>query len=104
LFVQHDPTLLVAQTVKVDMSSVVGIEELQGKQISIYPNPAQDYILLNSSGKGVMQIFDMTGKIVYTSNITNTTQLVDVRNFVKGVYIVNVTSEANTFTKKIVIE
>lgn len=103
-FIQHNATKEVTQTAKVDISSVVGIDEIQGKTVSIWPNPAQDYIVLNSNGNGKMEIIDMTGKTVFTSEISKVTQLFDVRNFVKGIYIVKVTSDTNTLTKKIIIE
>lgn len=104
IFVQHNPTGEVTQAAKIDMSTVVGIEELQGKQISIYPNPAQDYIILYSSGNGVMEMIDMTGKVVYKSDVSNISQLVDIRNFEKGIYMLKYSSEKNVLTKKIVIQ
>lgn len=103
-FIQHNGTKEVTQTAKVDMSSVLGIAELQNKQISLYPNPAQDYIVLNSSGKGVVEMIDMTGKTIYTATINDPTQLVDLRSFGKGIYMVKYTTEGNVLTKKIVIE
>jgi hypothetical protein len=104
VFVQHAPTGEVTQCAKVQMSTIVGVEELQGKEISVYPNPAQEYIILNSSGNGMMEIMDMTGKIVYKSDVLKASQLVDIRNFEKGIYMVKYSSEENVLTKKIVIQ
>ncbi len=103
-FIQHDASKEVTQVVKVDMSSILGIKELNGERISIYPNPAFEYLMLNSTGKGTMTISDITGKIVYSSVINNTTQYTDISKFAKGVYVVKVTSNENTFTQKLVIE
>ncbi len=103
-FVQHDASKEVTQVIKVDMSSVLGIQELSGEKISIYPNPAFEYLMLNSSGRGTITISDITGKIVYSSEIKSTTQYTDISKFSKGVYVVKVTSNENSFTQKLVIE
>ena len=103
-FVQHAPSKEVTQVVKVDMSSILEIKELTGEKISIYPNPTSDYMMLLSNGKGIMSISDITGKIVYISEITNTTQYTDISKFSKGIYIVKVTSDEKLFTQKLVVE
>lgn len=103
-FVQHNPTKEVTQTLKIDMSSIVGIEELQGRNISIYPNPANEYFMVLSNGKGILELFDMTGKLVHASEIFNPAQVIDIRGFDKGVYILKVLNPDVTFTKKIVIQ
>jgi hypothetical protein len=104
VFVQHDGTHEVSQAAKVDMSSVIGVEELSGEKINIYPNPTTEYIIAMTSGKGTIEIFDMTGKLVSSSIITKTTQVVDVRNLRKGIYMVKVTNDKNTFTQKLLVE
>ena len=104
VFVQHDASKEITQVAKVDMSSVLGVKEIQGEKISLYPNPASDYLMLMSDGKGMMSISDITGKVVYSSEISNTTQYTDIRNLSKGVYFVKVTSDEKTFTQKLVVE
>jgi hypothetical protein len=103
-FIQYDATKEVTQTSKIDMSSILGIEELQSQKISIYPNPANTYMMLLSSGKGNLDIYDMTGKLAYSSIIFNTKQVIDVSKFTKGVYFVKVSNSNSNFTQKLVIE
>lgn len=103
-FVQHDASQEVTQVAKVDMSTIVGIQELQGNKIGIYPNPASDYMILLSNGKGTMTITDITGQVVFNSKINTTTQYTDISKFNKGIYFVTVISDNKTFTKKLVVE
>ncbi len=103
-FVQHDASQEVTQVVKVDMSTILGIEELQGDNISIYPNPASDYMVLISNGKGTMNIMDITGKVVYSSNVTMNTQFTDISTLSKGIYFVTYTTSNKTFTQKLIVQ
>ncbi|MBI9068148.1 MAG: family 16 glycosylhydrolase [Salinivirgaceae bacterium] len=52
--------------------------------ISIYPNPASDYLEVNAPPKSVVNIFDMSGKLVFTSPVFNNTKI-DVTNLKIGV-------------------
>ncbi|PIP54850.1 MAG: hypothetical protein COX07_03120 [Bacteroidetes bacterium CG23_combo_of_CG06-09_8_20_14_all_32_9] len=103
-FVQHSSSKEVTQVAKIDMSSILGIQELNGDKVSIYPNPASDYMMLLSDGKGTMSICDLTGKIVYSSKITNNTQVIDISKLSKGIYVVKVNSTKSSFAKKLVVE
>jgi len=103
-FLQFDSTKEVSQTAKIDMSSVLGITELQGKNISIYPNPATDYIMTLTSGRGMLYIYDITGKLVKSTLIFNPQQVIDISNLSKGVYIVRMSTPEKNFTEKLVVE
>ncbi|HPB24482.1 MAG TPA: T9SS type A sorting domain-containing protein [Bacteroidales bacterium] len=104
VFIQDPVTKLVTQTAKYDMSAATGMDEINGNSISLYPNPATDYIIANTSGTGLLEIVDITGKIVLRKNILKTSQTIDIRSLEKGMYIVKVTSEKNTFSEKLIIE
>lgn len=103
-FIQHDASQEVTQVAKVDMSSILGIEELSGNKISVYPNPTSDFVVLLSNGNGNVTITDLTGKVVYNGIVNQNQQVINVNNLNKGVYIIQYTSNQNTFTKKLTIE
>ena len=104
VFIQDDNTHEVSQVAKIDMSAVVGTEEINGQSISIYPNPASEYIMALTSGNGIIEIFDVTGKLVLQSTLSKTSETIDIRGLEKGIYVVKVTSKENSFTEKLVIE
>jgi len=102
VFVQHNSSKLVAQTLEVDLSQFVGMSEIAGDKINIYPNPVTDHFTLNSNGQGFVEVYDITGKLVLRSGINCNAQSFDVSKLAKGVYAVKVNNGKNTFTQKIV--
>ena len=73
--------------------------------LTMYPNPLSGNTLyLTSTANAAMsvQIFDVLGKEVIKSNVMNNT--VNVSGLNAGVYIVKVTEEGKTATRKLVIQ
>jgi len=73
--------------------------------ISIYPNPANDFIFINTVNKsGISKIFDLNGKVVKEENLSNNTMSkLDISDLAKGIYNVQViTIDGNQMIKRIV--
>jgi hypothetical protein len=73
--------------------------------ISIYPNPANDFIFINTVNKsGISKIFDLNGKVVKEENLSNNTMSkLDISDLAKGIYNVQViTTDGNQMIKRIV--
>ncbi|MCX7861807.1 MAG: T9SS type A sorting domain-containing protein [Bacteroidales bacterium] len=102
-FVQHDATKEVTQTVAVKMSTVTGYSELNGYSIGIYPNPASDYITINSNGNGTLTISDLTGKQLQVITVTKEKQLIPVNMLSKGIYILTYTTNNNSIVEKLIV-
>ena len=71
----------------------------------MYPNPLKGNTLyLTSTANAAMsvQIFDVLGKEVLKSNVIN--NAVDVSGLNAGVYMVKITEEGKTATRKLVIQ
>jgi hypothetical protein len=71
----------------------------------MYPNPLSGNTLyLTSSANAAMsvQIFDLLGKEVMKANVVN--NAVNVSSLNAGVYMVKVTEEGKTATRKLVIQ
>ncbi|OFX24269.1 MAG: hypothetical protein A2033_17140 [Bacteroidetes bacterium GWA2_31_9] len=78
--------------------------------INIYPNPNNGKFLLyleNFESKNYeLQIFDITGQIIYSKNYENTVVLaenIDISEFGSGVYLVKISDGNKVFHKNIVI-
>ncbi len=72
---------------------------------SMYPNPLKGNTLnfsSNANSAKSVQIFDVVGKEVVKANTTNNT--LNVANLNAGVYIVKVTEEGKTATRKLVVQ
>jgi hypothetical protein len=107
--VDLDGTSAFSEMISIDHSAY------STSQISIQPNPVlqgQQLILSASSGANEtlhIKIYDLTGRLIYgtsKSKESGTAKIaIDTENFAKGVYILNVSSEANTYpTFKFMVE
>jgi len=86
-------------------NSTLGIKQNSISGLNVYPNPVLNgnlFITSNStSSKGVV-IFDVLGKQVLKATVSN--QAVNVSSLNRGVYIVKITEEGKTATRKLVIK
>lgn len=82
----------------------------EDKDFSIFPNPADESITINSDAGDVQKIiiFDALGRQVFSKlySITNSNHLIqiDISAFSKGVYFVQVLSADKTKSLKLVVE
>ncbi|HNR85517.1 MAG: T9SS type A sorting domain-containing protein [Crocinitomicaceae bacterium] len=79
--------------------SVSKIEKLN--DISVFPNPAKDYVIIRffEQINGTIELFDLTGKNVYTEEVKQISQKqIDVKQLQNGVYIYQI--KANNGQRK----
>lgn len=69
-------------------------------EISIYPNPASDFINILAENFVKAEIIDISGTVI----ISSTKSQVDISNLENGLYIVFIKTNKNISTKKIIIE
>ena len=82
----------------------LSVAQNQIEGLKIYPNPVTNgtfYINTSSDSKKDVVVYDVLGKQVIK---TSTTNAVNVSNLKGGVYIVKITEEGNTATRKLVIK
>ncbi len=71
--------------------------------LTLYPNPVQNVLHINSSGKtGMIEVFDITGKSVLQKQIQGYNPSIDVSGLKKGIYFVKVLSDNQFVTSKFV--
>ncbi|PZQ89271.1 MAG: hypothetical protein DI548_04220, partial [Flavobacterium johnsoniae] len=87
-------------------ASPIGKSELD---VKIYPNPnnGQFTITVDKASAGDVQyaIYDITGKVIESKSIESDGRLetaVDISRLPSGTYIINVTTDNQEFTKKII--
>ncbi len=75
---------------------------------NVFPNPSNGQITINVTGtlgEGQVRIYDINGREVYKQDATlQGTISVNAEGLSTGVYIMNITSDSNTITKKLIIE
>ena len=75
--------------------------------LSIYPNPATDYVFIDSSfenhGYVSLQISDQMGKVIFQNNNWEQKEALDLTRFSSGVYFLAVKSNYAIHTKRLTI-
>jgi hypothetical protein len=90
-------------------SATSNINGLTINEISIYPNPATEYVnidLTNFSDELTnISMVDLNGRIVYKKAVSQVTNLsIATDNFEQGIYLITVSNGTKCINKKIVIQ
>jgi len=89
--------------------TTVGINKIAlSESISLYPNPADDFTTLETTGlnNSIWSIFDGTGRRVTSGTTLNehhTKTKINVAHFAAGIYYLHLTNEGKTKVKKFMI-
>ena len=97
------PRIVARSFVDVNTLSTNDFDAIEG--LKMYPNPLKGntlYLTSTANAEMSVQIFDIVGKEVVKSNVMNNT--VNVSGLNAGIYIVKVTEEGKTATRKLVIQ
>jgi len=88
------------------MNVVVGIGENGEKEtISVYPNPASDYLRISTNGEiSNVRIVNTIGQVVLEQNVGLNDVTISTTDLSQGVYFVNIETKTGTTTQKIIIE
>lgn len=90
-------TISVSETLGVKQNAIAGL--------NMYPNPVSNgtlYITSNSSDAKTVAVYDILGKQVLNSKTSN--NAVNVSTLKSGAYIVKITEDGKTDTKKLIIQ
>ncbi len=83
--------------------SPLGVEELEAKGVSVYPNPVQN--VLNVQAKEAISsvaIYNVLGQQVYAANVDALSSSIDMSQMASGAYFVKVDIAGETGTYKII--
>ena len=80
----------------------VGVAEQTTTEMGAYPNPANDYIFVQSSQDDVISIFDLNGKMVVSQSIKTGTQAIQLSGLSSGLYVLK--SQANAGLSKRIVK
>jgi hypothetical protein len=81
-----------------------GIEEIPDSKVSVYPNPAYDFITIRSAQPEHMsvEITSSKGQLISIQEMDGTTLQLDLSSFQKGVYFITIRSKDFLTTRKII--
>lgn len=94
-----------AFAIRLIMGSTVNINESLNNEISVYPNPATNFVNITSfsNKNSKLVIKDMAGKVIYTDNF-NSKISINTENYSKGFYLIDVINTSGVYSKKISIK
>jgi len=96
-------TILFLDTI--ELTSVLSTNEFVANKFTVSPNPTKDLLSISSANNliSTIAIKDLNGRVVMQRGFNKVSQAqVNVAELATGVYMMSVTSDAGSFTKKII--
>ena len=86
-------------------TTTTGIDSWLANSVSLYPNPAKEYVDIRVDGDlnvKAMEVYDVYGKLLNTVIVTENPTRINVSGLANGMYFVRVSTEAGMVTKTFV--
>ncbi|MDR1542906.1 MAG: thiol protease/hemagglutinin PrtT [Prevotellaceae bacterium] len=96
--------------IPVTVTNSSGIDDVQSGDISIFPNPAKDFVTVDFKDFTAeiykITIYNMQGKQILTEKITNSAKEINIplSDITNGVYLLQIHSEKGVLTEKLIIK
>ncbi len=87
----------------VSIDKVVGIENINNSNFSIYPNPTTGLVKVDGVEGAQIIVYNIIGEALYTNTNASATTTIDLSSFNAGNYIVKVINNNQVSTQKIIL-
>lgn len=102
---------IVSPTLKADVvcATLGSSEVVTTVGVNVYPNPAKDFLTIDFSSikykTAKLMLFDLSGKLVLSKTESEYEQkiVLNTASFPSGNYILNIKTDQNSYTKKVII-
>jgi PKD repeat protein len=95
----------VATEFPVTIDECAGIGENETAQISLYPNPANDYVNITSNQQIItLTVFNYIGKLVEQKEVNRESAILQTTSYEPGMYIVKITTPDGVSSRRLIIE
>lgn len=82
---------------------ILALENHVLNSFKMYPNPIKGNLLkFEYSKESIIEIFDVLGKKVFNDSINATKNYINISNLNKGIYILKITSDNTSLSKKLI--
>jgi len=101
--VPHAP--IMYGTITVVAEGTLSIDDLEKVDFSIYPNPSKSKLNISLAQNGnatKVEVFDILGKRIYANTLTDIRSSINASNWNTGVYLVKLSNNSSTLTKRFV--
>lgn len=98
---------MIDQDGRIEYSKIIVLNlSCSGSTVLTYPNPVTDFLNVNITDthneKTIASLYNSNGKLVYIGSMKNGTNNIDMTNFAKGIYILQLKNNAGTQNRKII--
>lgn len=108
IYFDYNAPVITNTTITTLSTTALGVNELSGAEIRIYPNPTKGIFTIENPDLNIqkIKIMNVLGQIVFEeANVRTEKFVVDLTNQAKGVYFVELTGATNnSITKKLIVE
>lgn len=73
-------------------------------EVVVYPNPSTGILNIAIQEDANITVNDMLGKVIYTNKVKAGNNTIDISNYQSGIYLLSVTTENGSVTKKLIKE
>ncbi len=89
----------ISKIYKKDTTTQIINNNLSMSELNIYPNPAENYIIVQNIENQTVTITDLSGKIIFKEKISTKNQKIDIKNLTCGIYIISAHGKHAKFIK-----
>lgn len=84
--------------------ATLSLGDFEKESFAIFPNPAQNLVNIQNNQKNIeeIQLYDLTGRLLVNVRPESAFSQLNLSNLTNGLYLLKVTSEGKSVTKKIV--
>jgi len=80
------------------------VKEARENNWSIYPNPSQGQLTIESKQKGLVTVYNLQGKMLLQKILDSATENLDLTGYGKGVYLLRYEGKEGRSYRKVVVE
>lgn len=100
---------IITNTFHTEFVQQLGLDEFENTDFVFYPNPVSDWLTISVRGNATISgitVYDVLGKKVFTQQAANlSTQTIDLSAVSKGIYLIEVATDANhKVIKKLIVD
>ncbi len=82
---------------------LTSMDELESENINIFPNPADNFILINANESiSLIELYNNKGQLLSKNKTNGKSFEFDISEFEAGIYFLRIETKNNTFSKQII--
>ncbi|MFZ6052229.1 T9SS type A sorting domain-containing protein [Halocola ammonii] len=86
-----------------DVAFGIDDNEVESSRINLYPNPAKEFIQIQTDSKGDYQIWNLQGQLVQFGTVNSSIQTIQTDSLKSGIYIFTLKTDKRIVTERFVV-